>query len=61
MTEQPEDPVVDEVREARHRVSQTCGHDPARLVEHYMKLQERYKERLLAGEPSAERPGHDAA
>lgn len=42
-----DDRPVEEVREARRRVSERCGHDPARLVEYYMRLQERYKERLL--------------
>ena len=41
------DPTVDRIREARHRISEKFGHDPKRLVEHYMKLQEQYKERLV--------------
>lgn len=62
-----EDPVVEEVREPRRRASLACGHDPARLVEYYMRLQERYKDRLLGsgekvGQPvPAARPGQDAA
>ena len=28
------------IREVRHRISEECGHDPKRLVERYMKLQE---------------------
>lgn len=41
------DPPIDEVREVRHRISERFGHDPVRLVEHYMKLQEQYADRLL--------------
>lgn len=41
------DPLVDEVREVRRQISARFGHDPARLVEHYMKLQEAYRDRLV--------------
>jgi hypothetical protein len=41
------DPVIDELREVRHRISERFDHDPARLVAYYMKLQEEYRERLL--------------
>lgn len=47
MTKLPPDPVIDEIREVRHQISERFGHDPKRLVEHYKKLQERHKERLL--------------
>lgn len=48
-----DDPVIDEVRETRRRISARFGHDPARLVEHYMELQRRHRERLVsrAAEP----------
>ncbi len=39
---------IDAVREARRRISERFGHDPRKLVEHYMKLQERHKDRLVA-------------
>lgn len=42
------DPTLDRVREARHRISQQCEHDPKRLVEYYLKLQAKYADRLLA-------------
>jgi hypothetical protein len=42
------DPTIARIREARHRISERCGHDPKRLVEYYMKLQEeRYADRLV--------------
>jgi hypothetical protein len=41
------DPTIERIREARHRISERCGHDPKRLVEYYMKLQEeKYADRL---------------
>ena len=42
-----DDPAVERVREVRHQISQRCEHDPKKLVEYYMHLQERHKERLL--------------
>jgi hypothetical protein len=42
------DPTIARIREARHRISEKCGHDPKRLVEYYMKLQEeKYADRLV--------------
>ena len=43
------DPVIDEIREVRHRISERFGHDPERLVAYYMKLQEQYRDRLIRG------------
>jgi len=31
------DPVIDEIREVRARISARFGHDPRRLVAHYLK------------------------
>ncbi|MFL5384979.1 MAG: hypothetical protein ACJ8GN_20865 [Longimicrobiaceae bacterium] len=41
------DPAIDEVREARRRISEKFDHDPARLIDHYIKLQEAYRDRLF--------------
>lgn len=41
------DPVIDEVREVRHRISARFRHDPALLVAYYMELQDQYRERLV--------------
>lgn len=46
MNPTPNDPVIDEIREVRRRISERFGHDPARLVAYYMELQERYRDRL---------------
>ena len=42
-----DDPVIARIREARHRISEACGHDPKRLVEYYLKRQQEHPERLL--------------
>jgi hypothetical protein len=34
-----EDPIIAEVRSARHRISAQFGHDVRRLCEHYMELE----------------------
>jgi hypothetical protein len=41
------DPAIDEVRAARHRISERFDHDPARLIDHYIKLQDEYRDRLF--------------
>jgi hypothetical protein len=41
------DPTIDEVREARHQISESVAHDPRKLVEYYRKIQERFQERLI--------------
>lgn len=41
------DPVIEEARAARHRISERVGHDSGRLVAYYMELQERYRGRLI--------------
>ena len=41
------DPVIDEIREARHRISARFDHDPTRLVAFYMELQKQYEDRLI--------------
>ncbi|MFL6195666.1 MAG: hypothetical protein ACJ75H_15930 [Thermoanaerobaculia bacterium] len=41
------DPVIDEVREVRHRISAQFDHDPARLVAYYMELQKQYGDRFI--------------
>ncbi len=42
------DPIIDEIREVRHHISEECGHDPVVLVQHYMELERMsYAERLI--------------
>ena len=48
------DPVIDEIRDVRHRISARFGHDPERLVAYYMELQKQYEDRLIKAEKDAE-------
>ena len=41
------DPVIDEIRAVRHRISARFHHDPALLVAYYMELQDQYRGRLV--------------
>ena len=43
------DPVIDEVREVRRDISARVEHDPARLVDYYIRFQEQYRDRLFDG------------
>jgi len=43
---------IDAVRAARHAISERFGHDPAKVVEHYMVVQQELRARLLAPAPS---------
>ncbi len=43
----PSDSPLERIRKARCHISEECGHDPKQLVEYYMKLQERHKDRLV--------------
>ncbi len=42
----PEDQVIARIREARHQISEECGHDARRLVDYYKELQKRHKDRI---------------
>lgn len=61
MTQQRSDPVIDEVREIRQRISARFDHDPARLVAHYIELQERHRDRLIDRPKAPERSDESAA
>jgi hypothetical protein len=56
----PIDPVIEEIREIRHRISERCNHDPAQLVAYYMKLQQRHRDRLLDSPRPVEHPDPSA-
>ncbi len=54
MNEKLEPTLVDEddaeiarIREVRHQISEQFGHDPYRLVAHYMELQKQHPEKLV--------------
>ena len=50
MKESESDPVIDEIRETRHRISARFDHDPSRLVAYYMEVQKQYADRLIQPE-----------
>ncbi len=35
-----DDPTIAEIRATRHKISAEFGHDPQRLIAHYIKLQQ---------------------
>lgn len=41
------DPVIDEIRAVRHRISERFGHDTHALVEHYRQMEKDYADRML--------------
>jgi hypothetical protein len=61
MNPTPNDPVIDEIREVRRRISERVGHDPARLAAYYMEMQERYRDRLTVAAEAPERTDQPAA
>jgi len=42
-----DDPVIQAVRDARHQISESVGHDPKKLVEYYQQRQNRYPGRAV--------------
>ena len=63
MNEKLESMLVDEgdeeiarIREIRHQISEQFGHDPYRLVAHYMEFQKEHPEKLVPA-PHAEVAG----
>lgn len=38
---------IEHVRDVRRRISEEFRNDPAKLVEHYIAEQERYRDRIL--------------
>ncbi len=48
------DPALDELRKIRHDISRECGHDPDKLVDRYIELQKRHKDRLINAPPDTE-------
>lgn len=44
---QKDDPTIERIRETRHRISEEHSHDPQKIVEYYLELQKKYKQRLL--------------
>ena len=49
------DPVVDEVRDIRRRISARFDHDPEKLVAYYVELQKKYQDKLVDSEQARNR------
>ncbi len=41
------DPTITQIRKTRHQISERFNHDPKKMVEYYIELQKKYKDRLL--------------
>ena len=41
------DPVIDEVRSVRHKISASYGHDVGKMIADHMEQQQRYADRLV--------------
>jgi len=41
------EPTLTRIRKARQRISAKYGHNPEKLVEHYIELQKKYQDRLV--------------
>jgi hypothetical protein len=52
------DEEIARIREARHQISEQFGHDPYRLVAHYIELQKEHPEKLVPA-PHSEAAGKD--
>lgn len=60
-TYESDDPVIARVRAARRKISARFEHDPAKLVAHYMKLQEQHSDRLVSHAPEVPPKDQSAA
>ncbi len=41
------DPTIDRIRATHHKISEACNHETRKLVEYYMKYQQKYADRLI--------------
>ena len=60
MKQNPSDPVIDEIREVRHHISERFDHDPTQLVAFYMEMQKQYQDRLIETAKNSEDRGQAA-
>ena len=60
MMQDRSDPVIDEIRDVRQRISARFDNDPVRLVAHYIELQKQHGERLI-GPPKGSKPTDESA
>ena len=50
------DPTIERIRQVRHKISETYGHDPQRLIQYYMQLQQQYKPPTTPSETTTAKP-----
>lgn len=55
------DPLIDEIREIRARISREHGDDVRRLGEYYMEYQKQFADRLISTPPPAPPTGDKSA
>jgi hypothetical protein len=55
------EPTLTRIRKARQRISAKCGHDPLKLVEHYIEFQKQYQDRLIPVNTPPQRMGDIAS
>ncbi len=41
------DPVIDRIRETRHKISEKYGHDTKKLIQHYQELEKKSTRKLF--------------
>jgi hypothetical protein len=54
-----EDATINRIREARHRISEACDHDPRKLVNYLIEAQKRHQERLVQRMPDEKESADD--
>jgi hypothetical protein len=52
-TKEPSDPVIDEIRAVRSRISARFDHNPEQLIQYYIELPKRHADRLIGGSKDA--------
>ena len=45
-------PLIEEIRAVRHKISAEHGHDTHRLIQHYKELEKKYADRMVRAMPS---------
>ena len=45
-----DDPTIQRIRDARHRISEKNQHDPRKVVQYYVELQKKYENRISSQE-----------
>ena len=51
-----DDPTIERIRRARHKISETCQHDAGQLIRYYMQLQKQHEDRLVQTTPPVAEP-----